>query len=36
VTTFGEFAFKFTVVTSPGTYKIDAGSRHRLSFAATG
>ena len=34
VTTYGEFAFKFTAVTSAGTYKIDAGNRHRLSFSA--
>ena len=32
VATYGEFTFKFTVVTSAGTYKIDAGNRHRLSF----
>ncbi len=32
VTTYGEFTFKFTLVTSAGTYKIDAGNRHRLSF----
>ena len=32
VTTYGEFIFKFTLVTSAGTYKIDAGNRHRLSF----
>lgn len=32
VTTYGDFTFKFTVVTSAGTYKIDAGNRHRLSF----
>jgi len=35
-TTYGEFTFKFTVVTSAGIYKIDAGNRHRLSFAAAG
>jgi hypothetical protein len=34
VTTYGEFTFKFTVVTSAGTYKIDAGDRHRLSFVS--
>jgi len=34
VTTYGEFSFKFTLVTSAGTYKIDAGNRHRLSFAS--
>jgi hypothetical protein len=34
VTTYGEFTFKFTVVTSAGTYKIDAGNRHRLSFVS--
>ena len=33
VTTYGEFTFKFTLVTTAGTYKIDAGNRHRLSFA---
>jgi hypothetical protein len=32
VTTYGDFTFKFTVVTSAGTYTIDAGNRHRLSF----
>ena len=31
-TTYGEFTFKFTLVTTAGTYKIDAGNRHRLSF----
>jgi hypothetical protein len=36
VTTYGEFTFKFTLVTSSGTYKIDAGNRHRLSFATPG
>jgi len=35
VTTYGDFTFKFTVVTSAGTYKIDAGNRHRLSFLTT-
>jgi hypothetical protein len=34
VTTYGEFTFKFTVVTSAGTYQIGAGNRHRLSFAS--
>jgi hypothetical protein len=33
-TTYGEFTFKFTLVTSAGTYKIDAGNRHRLSFVS--
>jgi len=30
VTTYGEFTFKFTVVTSAGTYRIDGANRHRL------
>ncbi len=34
VTTYGDFTFKFTLVTSAGTYKIDAGNHHRLTFAA--
>jgi hypothetical protein len=36
VTTYGEFTFKFTLVTSAGTYTIDAGNRHRLGFASAG
>ncbi len=31
--TYGDFAFTFTVVTSAGTYKLDAGDKHRLKFA---
>ena len=34
VTTYGEFTFKFTVVTSNATYKVDSGNRHRLTFAS--
>lgn len=30
VTTYGEFTFTFSVVTSAGTFTIDAGNRHRL------
>jgi hypothetical protein len=35
VTTYGEFSFKFTLVTSSGTYTVDAGNRHRLAFASS-
>jgi hypothetical protein len=31
--TFGEFAFKFTMATSNGTFSISAGNHHRLAFA---
>ncbi|HLZ94923.1 MAG TPA: hypothetical protein VKT20_06315 [Candidatus Dormibacteraeota bacterium] len=31
--TFGEFALRFSLVTSAGTFNIDAGNRHRLNFA---
>src|SRR5487761_591257 len=30
VTTYAEFTFEFTLITSAGTYKIDGGNRHRL------
>ena len=32
VTTYGDFAFTFTVKTSAGTYTIKAGNHHRLNF----
>jgi hypothetical protein len=32
VTTYGEFSFKFTFVTSAGTYSIDSSNHHRLNF----
>lgn len=35
VPTYGEFSFKFTLVTSAGKYAIDAGNHHRLSFTTT-
>jgi hypothetical protein len=35
VTTYGEFAFKFTLVTSAGAYTIDSGNRHRLNFPSS-
>jgi hypothetical protein len=31
--TFGEFSFKFSLVTTNGTYTITAGNNHRLAFA---
>lgn len=34
VTTYAEFTFEFTLITSAGTYKIDGGNRHRLGFAS--
>jgi hypothetical protein len=33
--TYGDFTFKFKVVTSAGTYTLDAGNRHRLNMALT-
>ena len=35
VITYGEFSFKFTLVTSSGTYAIAAGNHHRLSFPSS-
>jgi hypothetical protein len=35
VTTYGEFTFRFTLVTSAGTYTIDSANRHRLSFPSS-
>ena len=35
VTTYGDFAFKFTVKTSAGTYTINASNHHRLNFPPT-
>jgi hypothetical protein len=32
VTTYGEFSFKFTFVTSAGAYAIDSSNHHRLNF----
>jgi hypothetical protein len=32
VTTYGDFAFKFTLKTSAGTYTITASNHHRLNF----
>ena len=31
--TFGDFAFKFTLVTSNGTFTVSAGGHHHLTFA---